>query len=87
MEPNWCLISEILITLRINNNIYEVNSDNFPQYDCQELISNLRFLTDIGLVHAKVAVCNGEDYISHKLTCEGQEITEKLMEDYYDKLM
>ena len=87
MEPNWQIISEILITLRINDNVYEVNSNNFPHYDCQELISNLKFLTDIGLVNAKVAICNGEDNIWHRLTCEGEKVTEKLMDDYYEKLM
>ena len=86
MEPNWTLISEILITLRINNS-YTVNPCNFPHYDCQELISNLRFLTDIGLVNAKVALYNGEDSISHRLTIEGKKVTEKLMDGYYENLM
>ena len=87
MEPNWQLISEILITLRINNNVYMINPDNFPQYDSNELICNLKFLTDIGLVNAKMSVCSGEDNISHILTSEGKKVTERLMDDYYRKLM
>ena len=87
MKPNWQIISEILITLRVNNNVYRVNSNNFPHYDYQELISNLKFLTDIGLVNANIAVYNGEDRISHRLTGDGKKVTEKLMDDYYSKLM
>lgn len=73
--------------MRINNKVYKIKSHNFPQYDCQELISNLKFLTDIGLVNAGVSICNREDNISHRLTFEGLKVTEKLMDGYYENLM
>ena len=86
MEPNWQLISEILITLRINNNRYMVNPCNFPHYDCQELLTHLSFLTEIGLVNTNELSYNGDDCISHRLTFEGKQVTEKLMDGFYENL-
>ena len=88
MEPNWQIIGEILITLRINNNCYVIKSDNFPQYDSEELILNLQFLTDIGLVNTRPNMCRSQsDIVQHKLTFDGERITDKLMDGYYEKLM
>ena len=85
MEPNCQIISEILITLRINNT-YPVSTCNFPHYDCEELTTCLKFLTEIGLVNTSVTNC-GEGRISHRLTCDGEKVTEKLMDGFYENLM
>ena len=88
MEPNWVLIAEILITLKINEKQYPIIPDNFPDYCSEELSTNLDFLTEIGLVDINISgLRNGERDLYHQLTFKGEELTDKLIDKYYDQLM
>lgn len=86
MDPNWSLISEILITIRIYDKKYIVNPENFPNYCSDELQDHLCFLKEIGLVDTTGNSSNKECETPHFLTNEGEKITEKLMDDYYAQL-
>ena len=86
MDPNWSLISEILITMRIYDRKYVVIPENFPEYCSEELHNNLSFLREIGLVDTTSNSSNKECEIPHFLTSEGEKITEKLMDNYYAQL-
>ena len=87
MEPNWVLITEILIRLKINEKNFLVEPDNFPNYRDEELYVNLNFLTEIGLVDLNTSESEKGLNLCHKLTCEGEELTDKLMDEYYSHLM
>ena len=86
MDPNWSLISEILITMRIYDKKYVVNPDNFPEYCSEELDDHLSFLKEIGLIDSTSNSSDKKCDIPHFLTNEGEKITEKLMDDYYAQL-
>ena len=86
MDPNWSLISEILITMRIYDKKYVVNPDNFPDYCNEELQDHVIFLKEIGLIDSTSNSSEKKCEIPHFLTNEGEKITEKLMDDYYAKL-
>ena len=87
MDPNWTLISEILVTLRIYDKEYVISSENFPDYCSEELNDNLSFLKEIGLVNANAGSSDKDYAITHTLTRDGEKITEKIMTDYYQELM
>ena len=86
MDPNWCLISEILITLHIYNSGYVINSENFPEFCSEELHNNLSFLMEIGLVDSTGNSSDKECAMPHTLTNDGEKVTEKVMDDYYAQL-
>jgi len=86
MDPNWCLISEILITLHIYNSGYVINSENFPEFCSEELRNNLSFLMEIGLVDSTGNLSDKECAMPHTLTSDGEKVTEKVMDDYYAQL-
>ena len=86
MDLNWCLISEILITLRIYDKGYVINSENFPEFCSEELDNNLSFLKEIGLVDSTGNSSDKECAIPHTLTNDGEKVTEKVMDDYYAQL-
>ena len=87
MDPNWTLISEILVTLRIYDKEYVINCENFPDYCSEELKDNLSFLKEIGLVNASQSFSDDDYAVAHTLTSDGEKITEKIMTDYYAELM
>lgn len=87
MNPNWTLISEILVTLRIYDKEYVISSENFPDYCSEELKENLSFLKEIGLVDTSVDCSDKEHGVSHILTSDGEKIIEKIMPSYYAELM